>query len=164
VDDREAELGGLLPVLTGEVGLHRDRFRGWSLASSSKRRVGGPPERCRQVDADGVSAAVRVPLEEDVADRLVAVLREALSNAARHARASKVDVEVSVDGTHAKLTVIDDGVGIPVKGRRSGLANLAERAQQLGGGFGTHPGVDRGTVLTWSVPLVQHDDEGALDS
>jgi signal transduction histidine kinase len=64
-----------------------------------------------------------------------------------------VDVEVSVDGTHAKLTVIDDGVGIPAKVRRSGLANLAERAEQLGGGFGTHPGADRGTVLSWSVPL-----------
>jgi signal transduction histidine kinase len=99
---------------------------------------------------------------EEAAEHLVAVLREALSNAARHAQASKVDVEVSVDGSHAKLTVIDDGVGIPAKGRRSGLANLAERAEQLGGSFGTHPGADHGTVLTWSVPLEQ-DDENALD-
>jgi signal transduction histidine kinase len=127
-------------------------------------------EACERVAEQlGFSPSVRFSgpvdtlVSEDVADHLVAVLREALSNAARHARASKVDVEVSVDGSHAKLTVIDDGVGIPPGGRRSGLANLAERAQQFGGDFGTHPGVDRGTVLTWSVPLEQ-DDEDALDS
>jgi signal transduction histidine kinase len=117
-------------------------------------------EACERVAEQlGFSPSVRFSgpvdtlVSEDVADHLVAVLREALSNAARHAHASKVDVEVSVDGTHAKLTVIDDGVGIPPKVRRSGLANLAERAEQLGGGFGTHPGADRGTVLSWSVPL-----------
>jgi signal transduction histidine kinase len=117
-------------------------------------------EACERVAEQlGFSPSVRFSgpvdtlVSEDVADHLVAVLREALSNAVRHAQASKVDVEVSVDGTHAKLTVIDDGVGIPAKVRRSGLANLAERAEQLGGGFGTHPGADRGTVLSWSVPL-----------
>lgn len=83
----------------------------------------------------------------------MAVLREALSNSARHARASKVDVEVAIDGEQVALTVVDDGVGVPANGRRSGLANLAERAEQLGGRFRAGPGGGGGTVLDWRVPL-----------
>ncbi|AXK36172.1 GAF domain-containing protein [Streptomyces armeniacus] len=70
---------------------------------------------------------------------LVAALREALSNASRHAHATRVDVTVDatvtlLDGTPGvRLTVADDGVGIPPDGRRSGLANLARRAENLGG-------------------------------
>ncbi|MBR7825644.1 GAF domain-containing protein [Actinospica sp. MGRD01-02] len=117
-------------------------------------------EACERVAEQlGFSPSVRFtgPVDtlvpEDVAEHLLAVLREALSNAARHARAGKVDVEVAADGTHVTLTVIDDGVGIPAGGRRSGLANLAERAQQLGGRFSAEPGVDGGTVLVWDVPV-----------
>jgi signal transduction histidine kinase len=97
-------------------------------------------------------------VSEDVAEHLVAVLREALSNAARHARAAKVDVEVAVDGSTVTLTVIDDGIGIPAEGRRSGLTNLAERAQQLGGTFTAHPGPSGGTILIWSAPT-EHDED-----
>jgi signal transduction histidine kinase len=96
---------------------------------------------------------------EDVAEHLIAVQREALSNTVRHAQASKVEVEVAVDGSHVTLTVIDDGTGIPGKGRRSGLANLAERAEQLGGRFSADPGADGGTVLAWSVPLDQGEQD-----
>jgi signal transduction histidine kinase len=87
------------------------------------------------------------------------VLREALSNVARHAQARRADVEVTADGTHVTLTVMDDGVGIPVEGRRSGLANLAERAQQLGGRFSADPGAQGGTVLVWSVPVQLADED-----
>jgi signal transduction histidine kinase len=99
------------------------------------------------------SGPVDTLVPDEAAEHLVAVLREALSNAARHAKASRVDVEVVVDGTHVALTVVDDGVGIPVEGRRSGLANLAERAQQLGGRFSADPGAQGGTVVVWSVPV-----------
>ncbi len=123
-------------------------------------------ESCERVAEQlGFSPSVRFsgPVDtlvpEEAAEQLVAVLREALSNAARHARASRVDVEVGVDGTHVALTVIDDGVGIPAGGRRSGLANLAERAQQFGGRFSADPGASGGTVLVWSVPLEPADEE-----
>ncbi|HEU5355088.1 MAG TPA: GAF domain-containing protein [Actinocrinis sp.] len=88
----------------------------------------------------------------DVAEQLVAVLREALSNVARHAGASRVDVDLAADGAWVALTVTDDGVGIAPGGRRSGLTNLRERAQQLGGAFSADPGVHGGTVLAWKVP------------
>ncbi|MBR7834866.1 GAF domain-containing protein [Actinospica durhamensis] len=109
------------------------------------------------------SGPVDTLVSEEVGEQLVAVLREALSNAARHARASKVDVALTVDGTTATLTVADDGVGIPAgRARRSGLANLADRAARLGGGFAVAPGVDGGTVLTWTAPT-EEEDEGDGD-
>ncbi|MEU1211073.1 GAF domain-containing protein [Streptomyces sp. NPDC005790] len=93
---------------------------------------------------------------------LIAALREALSNTFRHARASHVDVRVDAtavlpDGRDAvRLTVADDGVGIPDGGRRSGLRNLARRAESLGGASWLGPGAGEdgsGTTVTWQVPL-----------
>ena len=109
-------------------------------------------------EALGFAATLRMagPLDQDVpasaCDHLLGVLREALSNAARHARASKVEVTVEA-GTDLMLTVRDNGVGIAETGRRSGLANLAERAAALGGTLSTGPADGGGTELQWRVPL-----------
>ncbi|MEV8565706.1 GAF domain-containing protein [Streptomyces sp. NPDC051322] len=93
---------------------------------------------------------------------LIAALREALSNAFRHAGASRIEVEVDVtaqlaDGRPAvRLTVSDDGVGIPAGGRRSGLHNLNRRAESLGGASRHGPGLGGdggGTSVVWEVPL-----------
>ncbi|MFD8598971.1 GAF domain-containing protein [Kitasatospora sp. NPDC059646] len=88
-----------------------------------------------------------------VADHLVAVLGEALSNAARHAKAGRVEVALQATGTQVALTVQDDGVGIPAQGRRSGLRNLEERARTLGGTFTLTAPPAGGTLLNWTVPL-----------
>ncbi|MEV7775012.1 GAF domain-containing protein [Kitasatospora sp. NPDC086791] len=92
-----------------------------------------------------------VPAE--VADAAVAVLEEALSNAARHAGAGVVTVTVGATGEELTVTVTDDGVGLPEGGRRSGLANLADRATTLGGAFTARTGPEGGTELLWRVPL-----------
>ncbi|MFD3982439.1 GAF domain-containing sensor histidine kinase [Streptomyces griseus] len=93
---------------------------------------------------------------------LVAALREALSNAFRHAGASLIDVVVDAtvtlpDGRGAvRLSVADDGVGIPEGGRRSGLRNLARRAESLGGASRIEPGIGEdggGTTVVWEAPL-----------
>jgi signal transduction histidine kinase len=97
-------------------------------------------------------------IKPHVAEQALAALREALSNAARHAAATQVDVTVDVgaDGMLA-VQVTDNGTGIPVGGRRSGLHNLASRAEKLGGGLqldAADPGAPLpGTRLTWLVPL-----------
>jgi signal transduction histidine kinase len=88
-----------------------------------------------------------------IAEHLLAVLREALSNAARHADASSVSVDVGIEGNVLSLVVADDGNGIPAEGRRSGLANLATRAEQLGGTFEATAGETGGTEIVWRVPL-----------
>ena len=84
---------------------------------------------------------------------LVAVLREALANVAKHARATKVVVEVHVGRTLVAI-VRDDGLGLPERlERRSGLANLAVRAEDHGGSLTLGPSETGGTEVVWRVPL-----------
>jgi two-component system, NarL family, sensor histidine kinase DevS len=96
-------------------------------------------------------------ISPEVAEQALVALREALSNAARHANASQVDVTVDA-GSDGLLTVqvTDDGTGIPEGGRRSGLRNLASRAEKLGGEFRVGPAdpgaPTPGTRLEWRVP------------
>jgi signal transduction histidine kinase len=89
---------------------------------------------------------------EEIAGHMLGALRESLSNAARHAGASRV--EVIVDGeADLVLVVRDDGVGLRDITRRSGLANLADRAEQLGGTLKVGSADGGGTELLWQVPL-----------
>ncbi|GIH21756.1 histidine kinase [Acrocarpospora phusangensis] len=89
---------------------------------------------------------------EAAAEHLLAVLREALSNIVRHAKASKATVAVEVSDRTLSLTVQDNGVGLPPGARHSGLRNMGERATELGGRFAAEPAPDGGTLLRWSVP------------
>ncbi|MFI9438631.1 MULTISPECIES: sensor histidine kinase [Streptosporangium] len=94
-----------------------------------------------------------IMVPDQVAEQALAVLREALSNVVRHARAAKVEVVVEVDEDRLILTVLDDGVGASEGGRRSGLRNLQGRAERLGGSFTVESRPGGGTCLMWSVPL-----------
>jgi signal transduction histidine kinase len=84
---------------------------------------------------------------------LTAVLREALSNAVRHAEASAVTVSVRVDGGRVTVLVTDDGVGCDPAAARGGLVNLRERAERHDGTFEVRPARPHGTELRWSIPL-----------
>ncbi len=95
-------------------------------------------------------------VSSEVADQLVAALREALANVARHAEARGVDVLVQIQGGDVVLAVTDDGVGIvdDPAGRRSGVANVSARAHDLGGTCVLERVSEAGgTRLTWRVPL-----------
>jgi signal transduction histidine kinase len=104
-----------------------------------------------------LGAGLAAPVRGEVAEQALAALREALSNAARHASASEVGVTVDVDpdGILA-VQVIDDGTGIPAGTKRSGLRNLASRAEKLGGELRLEPAdataPTPGTKLEWRVP------------
>lgn len=87
----------------------------------------------------------------DIAEHVLATLREALSNVARHARATRVDVQVAVRGSTLHVQVQDDGIGIAQDAARSGLVNLASRATQLGGSLEVTS--DGGTRVLWQVPI-----------
>ncbi|MFI6355331.1 GAF domain-containing protein [Streptomyces sp. NPDC050743] len=89
----------------------------------------------------------------EIAEHVVAVLTEALINIARHAHADRAQVVLTADGREVRLRVSDNGVGIPSGGRRSGLLNMADRAEDLGGGFEVTGPDGGGAVLDWHVPL-----------
>jgi len=90
----------------------------------------------------------------ELSEQVLAVLREALSNAARHSGATRVDVMVDTDASRT-LTVLvrDNGCGLGETDRRSGLANLADRAEKLGGQLRVSLAEGGGTELEWKVPV-----------
>jgi signal transduction histidine kinase len=91
---------------------------------------------------------------DEVRPDLLAALREALSNVVKHARATKVTVQIEVVDRRVRLTVADDGVGSPsTVDPRSGLVNLRERADRHGGTIDVSATEPSGITLTWTVPL-----------
>jgi signal transduction histidine kinase len=136
----------------------------------SRGEDAGPGLRARIVDVTdemtpllGFAPSLRLAadLDDQVTDghseQLLTVLREALSNVARHAGASTVEVNVAAD-SDLVLQVTDNGTGIPPGGRRSGLAGMAQRAAQLGGALSTglaDEAAGTGTALEWRVPLTR---------
>lgn len=115
------------------------------------REAAGPLGFSPQVNFEG---AVDASIQEDVAEDLLAVLREALSNVARHARAKKVVVDVEVNGD-VVLRVADDGLGPPASAADApgrGLRNMSNRATRLGGTFELRGREPAGAVLEWRTP------------
>lgn len=97
-----------------------------------------------------------VPAER--ADDVLAVLREALSNTARHAQASSVHIEVAVadqaDGRWLLLRIADNGVGLPDRRDESGLGNVRRRAVEHHGSVRIGRRQPAGTLVEWKIPLV----------
>jgi len=91
-----------------------------------------------------------------------AVLREALSNTARHAQASRVEVQITV-GDELGVLVVDNGVGVGEPHRLSGIANARARAELLGGHLDVSPADGGGTRFDWRVPIVPAGTGGPED-
>jgi signal transduction histidine kinase len=90
-----------------------------------------------------------------IADHLLAVVREGLSNCVKHANATEVDIRVSIDAPVLVCEVMDNGKGYSSGSRFSGISNIESRAAELGGRMevGARPDTQPGTWLHWSVPL-----------
>ena len=99
-------------------------------------------------------APTDIEVPSEIVDHVLAVIRESLSNIARHAHASRVDVVIHLRDDVVRLSVADDGVGFPGgPSAGSGLTNMAERARSLGGSLATKPRNPTGTLLEWEVPI-----------
>jgi signal transduction histidine kinase len=88
-----------------------------------------------------------------VREQLLPVLREAVSNVARHALADQAQVEVHVTANELQLSVVDDGIGVAEDRTESGLRNVRRRAAGLSGTVELTRNENRGTTLVWRVPL-----------
>ncbi|MBK1782835.1 GAF domain-containing sensor histidine kinase [Prauserella cavernicola] len=103
-----------------------------------------------------ISGAVDTFVPPQVGEHAEAVLREALSNALRHSGGDDVSVAVDANSEELSIEVLDNGVGIPPGGKRSGLDNLEQRARQCGGSAvisGRGGGRESGTKVLWRAPL-----------
>lgn len=117
----------------------------WSVCSDSSPTLGFEPV----VRFDGPIDSL---VEDSVADHLLAVLREALANVARHASATAVEVSITARADQLHLTVIDDGVGITEDGGTGhGLSNMRERAARLNGTVTIERSARGGTSVQWVV-------------
>jgi signal transduction histidine kinase len=96
-----------------------------------------------------IDTAVPAPVRE----QLLPVLREAVSNVARHALADQAQVEVHVGDHELRLSVVDDGIGLAEDRTESGLRNVRRRAAGLGGSVTLTRNQPRGTTMVWQVPL-----------
>lgn len=119
----------------------------------------GQPINAVVEDEDAAIASLEARIDDDLGDDMVAVVREGLSNIARHARATAgavtIDVQEKVNQGWVSVRVADDGRGLdPNRTRNSGLANMKQRAQKHGGTFYLSEGIDgKGTQLNWRAPL-----------
>ncbi|KPI07480.1 GAF sensor signal transduction histidine kinase [Actinobacteria bacterium OK074] len=161
--DSARRIQQVLDDLDGTINVIRSTV--YALRTPQPREDGGLrakllAETDRAAEALGFAPALRMTglletlVPRDIADQLIAVLSEALSNAVRHARATGVDVTAEATGTTVTLRVADNGHGIGTAAtRHSGLAGLRTRAEALGGTFTVTPNEPTGTVLEWTVPL-----------
>jgi len=82
------------------------------------------------------------------------VVSEMLTNAAKHARASVVEVDAEASGGTLRVRVRDDGIGGADPVRGSGLVGLKDRIEALGGTFSVHSPVGRGTTVSCELPVM----------
>ncbi|MGV8885601.1 MAG: GAF domain-containing protein [Microbacteriaceae bacterium] len=134
----------------------------------SRSRTGSPSLRSRVLDVVAeitphlpstprltFGGPVDLTIAGELASDVVAVVREGLSNIARHAHATESSVDVSIVDDAVIVRIEDDGVGIPDPlPRSSGTANLAERATHYGGSLSLSKRMPRGTELVWRTPLL----------
>ncbi|KUN81172.1 GAF domain-containing sensor histidine kinase [Streptomyces griseoruber] len=133
----------------------RDGAGGTGLRARAVRVVGEAAPVLGFAPSVRMEGLLDTDVPKEVADHVVAVLSESLTNIARHARADRAEAVLVTDGREVRLSVTDNGVGVPPGGRRSGLRNMAERAEQLGGTFELTEPADGGTSLVWRAPLKQ---------
>lgn len=97
-------------------------------------------------------------IERELPDDIVAdvqnVIRETLSNAARHAHAQQIEVNVTIDQSQVAISIADDGIGPQgMERRKAGTLSLSRRATARNGTFDISPAQGGGTVMTWTCPI-----------
>ncbi len=142
IHDIRATIFALTPV--GADSTAADQVR--DLVSSYAQNLGFEP-------TVRFTGPINDALDVDRRVALLMVLREALSNVARHAHATSASIEVRVGSDRLVIAVTDDGVGLGTNVIESGLSNVRDRARERGGSLDLLAHTPSGTVLRWQVPL-----------
>jgi signal transduction histidine kinase len=154
VDDLDAVIRD---IRTSIFALDHDPVQAWSLSARVQQVVSEAVGHLGFAPTVQLDSGIDLPTGSLTEHNLLAVLREALSNVARHANAGAVQVTLT-GGPIIHLTVTDDGQGLPEHRRPTtiggghGLANMSERATTLGGSFSITTEVGVGSTLQWSAP------------
>jgi len=156
VDDLDAVIRD---IRTSIFALDHDPVQAWSLSARVQQVVSEAIGHLGFAPTVHLDSGIRLPTGSATEHNLLAVLREALSNIARHANARSVEVTLT-GGPTLQLIVTDDGQGLPEHRRAPsltgghGLANMAERASTVGGTFSITSQPGSGTRLVWGAPAV----------
>jgi signal transduction histidine kinase len=154
VDDLDAVIRD---IRTSIFALDHDAVQAWGLPARVQQIVSEAIGHLGFAPTVHLDSGVDVLAGSATEHNLLAVLREALANVARHAGARSVEVTLT-GGPTVDLTVEDDGVGLPERRRAPtvsgghGLANMADRATTIGGTFSVNSREGGGTRLRWSAP------------
>jgi signal transduction histidine kinase len=151
----KSQLTAIADDLTDALDDLRELSRGIHPAILSEGGLGPALKSLARRSPIPVEAEVDLPgrLPESIEVGAYYVVSEALANAAKHAQASVVHVEVRISGNTLSLSVVDDGVGGADPSRGSGLIGLADRVQALGGAISITSPAGHGTTLTLVMPI-----------
>lgn len=147
----------LRPLMLDDLGL--TAAIEW-LARETSRRMG--------IDVHLLSADLGTGLSDRVSTALYRMVQEALTNIARHASATEVEIRIRPRRDRLVLTVSDNGVGFPADALQRegsyGLMGMRERAQMLGGSLAVGNSPEGGGLLTVSLPLTRAlEPDGAAE-
>lgn len=110
-----------------------------------------------------VTAGTLPPIPGEAVSAAYRIATEALTNAAKHARARQCTITVTAVGGRLRLEIVDDGIGIPPHPAAGlGLVSMRERARELGGDCRVHRLTPNGTRVTVTLPL--HEPVGAASA
>ena len=158
IDEAVDELDSVIRQVRGTIFALEDRATTGSVRRDVLRLTKEITEVLGFQPAVTFDGPVETLMPDNASAELLATLREALSNVARHAQASRVDIRLAAD-RDIVLEVIDDGMGLPaqIPPGGHGLGNMEERARALGGKLVLEAGDGRGARLVWRIPA----DQGA---
>ncbi|HZU34957.1 MAG TPA: sensor histidine kinase, partial [Gemmataceae bacterium] len=135
----------LRPTLLDDLGL-KEAIQ--SYLSEYERVTGILPQAVLRFDHANVSTVV--------SQNVFRIVQEALTNVAKHSRATEVQIELHVTADQVTLSVRDDGVGFApaaLDGRRLGMLGMRERAELLDGSFSVRSAPGKGTQLAVNIPI-----------
>ena len=161
-----AELGGVRSGLDGVLEDLREISRGIHPAILSEGGLG--PALRTLARRSSVPVVLEVDAEQRLPDQIEVaayyVVSEALTNAAKHARASAVRVDVAMNGDELRLAIRDDGVGGVDAARGSGLIGLKDRVEAMGGTIVVESLRGEGTSLFVELPVDGATRQNTMDS